>query len=102
MARLTASQREAFEALRRSYLAEVPARIAAIRQAAADVGGRAATRAALEDLRNRVHQLVGSSAIFGLAALSAAARAFEDRVTELLDGAAASAALEPLVEPLER
>ncbi|MCI0548058.1 MAG: hypothetical protein L0027_12345 [Candidatus Rokubacteria bacterium] len=45
MARWAESQRETFEALRRAYLADVPARIAAIRQAAAALRGGAPQRA---------------------------------------------------------
>jgi len=104
MARLTDSQRETFEALRRAYLAEVPARIAAIREAAAEAeaGQRGTSRAGLEELRHLVHQLVGSSAIFGLHALCAAARALEDLVKRLLEGAASGAAdLDLLTATLE-
>ncbi len=101
MARLTESQRETFEALRRAYLADVPARIVAIREAGAEVGRSGTSRAALEDLRQLVHQLVGSSAIFGLSRLSAAARALEDRLRGVLDGAPAAGEVDELAANLE-
>jgi len=103
MAKLSDAQRETFEALRRAYLAEVPARIAAIREAAAEAGRPECSRAALEELRHLVHQLVGSSAIFGLPPLSAAALALGDLVKGLLEGAAPGAGeLDRLTEALER
>jgi len=103
MARLTESQRERFETFRRAFLAEVPARIAAIRKAATEAGRRGTSRAALEDLHHLVHQLVGASAIFGLHALCGTARALEDLVTGLLEGAAPGAGeLDRLTGALER
>jgi HPt (histidine-containing phosphotransfer) domain-containing protein len=101
MSRLTESQRATFQALRRSYLAQVPARIAAIRRAAGEAERPGAGREVLEDLRHLVHQLVGSSAIFGLPRLSSAARALEDHASRLKDGAAARGGLESLVGELE-
>jgi HPt (histidine-containing phosphotransfer) domain-containing protein len=103
MARLTESQIEAFETLRRAYLAEVPARIAAVREAATAAGRPGAPPGALEDLRHLVHQLVGSSAVFGERALCEAARALEDLVAALLvDGARAGGELGRLTRALER
>jgi len=103
MAKLSDAQRETFEALRRAYLAEVPARIAAIREAATEAGRPETSRAALEKLRHLVHQLVGSSAIFGLPLLSAAALALGDLVKGLLEGAAPGAGeLDRLTGALER
>jgi len=102
MPRLTGNQRETFEALRQAYLAEVPARIAAIREVALRLGRRGATRGDLEELRTLVHRLVGSSAIFGLQELSASARALEDLTTQLLEGSDRSASeLDSLAAALE-
>jgi len=102
MPRLTGNQRETFEALRQAYLAEVPARIAAIREAAVRLGGQGTTRGALEELRHLVHRLVGSSAIFGLHDLSASARALEDLTMQLLEGSDRSASeLDSLAAALE-
>ena len=103
MAKLTDAQRETFEALRRTYLAEVPSRIAAIRDAVTEAGRPETSRAALEKLRHLVHQLVGSSAIFGLPLVSAAAQALGDLVKGLLEGAAPGAGeLDRLTGALER
>lgn len=101
MTSLTESQRETLEALRRSYLAQVPDRIAAIRRAASEAGRPGAPREVLENLRGLAHQLVGSSAIFGLARLSSAARALEDLASRLVDGAAGGGRLDALVGELE-
>lgn len=98
MTRLSPGQREAFEALRRDYLDGVPARIGAIRQALGEVGRHGA---ALEELLHRVHQLVGSSAIFGLGRVSAAARAVEEHASELPPGASRVEELGRLVAALE-
>ena len=99
--RLSESQREALEALRSAYLAEVPARIGAIRRALGEAGRRGDPGAALEDLLHRAHQLVGSSAIFGLARVSAAARAIEDLASRPSPDAPRVEELEPLVAELE-
>jgi HPt (histidine-containing phosphotransfer) domain-containing protein len=100
MARWTESQRETFEALRRAYLADVPERIAAIRQAAAALRGGAPQRA-LDELRHLVHRLVGSSAIFGLPRLAAAGRELEDRVIASIEGAEGVGGLDELAAALE-
>jgi HPt (histidine-containing phosphotransfer) domain-containing protein len=101
MGRLVESQRESFEALRREYLAGVPARIAAIRRAAAEAGRPGAPRAALDDLLHEAHRLTGSSAIFGLPRVSAAARALEDLAIRLLGGSARAAEIDARVAALE-
>ena len=101
MARWSESQRETFAALRRAYLAEVPARIAAIREAATGVLRSGGSPRALEELRDLAHRLVGSSAIFGLPRLSAAARDLEDRVIASIEGAAGVGALAELAATLE-
>jgi HPt (histidine-containing phosphotransfer) domain-containing protein len=101
MGRLGESRRESFESLRREYLAGVPARIAAIRRAAAEAGRPGAPRAALDDLLHQAHRLVGSAAIFGLRRVSAAARALEELAIRLLGGAPNAGEIDLLVAALE-
>lgn len=101
MPRLTDDQHETFRALRGSYLAGVPARIAAIRRAANEAERPEASREALEELRHLAHQLVGSSAIFGLSRLCSAARALEELASRLRDGAPEGGSLDALVGELE-
>src|SRR5262249_59787000 len=95
MAKLTASQREGFAALRRVYLAQVPGRIAEIRREAAALRPGSAAREALLELRQLAHRLVGSSALFGLPLLSAAARDLEQELDRVLAGAASPGGLAP-------
>src|SRR5262245_54215523 len=101
MAKWTRSQRETFEALRRAYLAHVPARLTDGRDAAAAAVRAGAPPRALEELRDLAHRLVGSSAIFGLPKLSAAARELEDRAAGPIEGAAGAAGLEELAAAVE-
>lgn len=101
MARLTESQRESFEALRRTYLAELPARIGAIREAASAAQRGGASPEELEELRQHAHRLVGSSALFGLPRLSAAARALEDGVSRSIEGDAGAIELDRLAAGVE-
>src|SRR5215510_10600732 len=100
MASLTKRQREGFEALRRVYLAQVPGRIAEIRREAAALRRESASQEALLALRQLAHRLVGSSALFGLPRLSAAARAVEEELDRILAGAAAPQGLDALTTAL--
>jgi HPt (histidine-containing phosphotransfer) domain-containing protein len=101
MAKLTDGQRETFQVLRRTYLEQVPDRIAAIRRSATEAARRGARRETREDLRQLAHQLVGSAAIFGLPHVCSAARALEELASRLLDGAPAVGEFEALVAALE-
>src|SRR5215468_1993215 len=101
MAKLTASQREGFAALRRVYLAQVPGRIAEIRREAAALRRGSAAREALLELRQLAHRLVGSSALFGLPHLSKAARDLEQELDRVLAGAASPGGLDALTAGLE-
>lgn len=107
MAQPTEAQRQAFERLRRTYIARMPARLDAIRRgvARAERGGYDWT--ALDAVFRLVHRLTGSSGIFGLGGVSAAARALEGRITGLLVlnrglRPRPRGALAALVEALER
>jgi HPt (histidine-containing phosphotransfer) domain-containing protein len=101
MARLTASQREGFEALRREFLAHVPARIAAIQRAAAELQRGPVSRDRVEDLQDLAHRLAGASAIFGLPRLSAAARGLEELATRIRAGGAEAEELDAHTAALE-
>src|SRR5262245_41130652 len=101
MARWKEPEREAFAALRRAYLAEIPARIAAIRAAASTASQRGAPARAFQEVRDLTHRLVGSSAIFGLPRLSAAARELEDRAIASIDDPAGAGGLDELASTLE-
>ena len=102
MAKLTASQREGFEALRREFVAHVPIRIAAIQRAAAEVQrGSVSAADRIEDLQDLAHRLAGASAIFGLPRLAAAARALEELATRIRAGGAEPGELDALTAALE-
>ena len=100
--------RRDFDALRRRFLAEVPEKIRAIREAVECTERGSHPREEMEALCQLAHRLVGSAAIFGLERLSASARTLEDRLAALLKAAQGpgSAGAEPelmgLVEELER
>jgi HPt (histidine-containing phosphotransfer) domain-containing protein len=106
VAQPTEAQRQAFERLRRTYIARMPARLDAIRRGVARAE-RGYDWTALGAVLRLVHRLTGSSGIFGLGGVSAAARALEERITGLL---ALDGGLRPrprgdlaaLVEALER
>ena len=72
--------------LREAYLARVPAELAALQALAGALQGGEGDRAGLDALHQRLHKLAGSGGTFGLAALSAAARALEQRVVTWLAG----------------
>lgn len=73
-------QKPDFEALRREYLAQVPEKILAIREAAEEAEGDGYPREAVEALLHKVHRMVGSAALFGLGIVSDAARELEETV----------------------
>ena len=85
MARLTEAQRAQLEALRQSYRAELPAKLALIGGAveALHAGGDKAHLQALYDL---VHKLTGSAAIYGFGDISRAAGDLESWTLQALDG----------------
>ena len=72
--------------LRNDYLARLPAELAELRALGAGLSGGDTRRASLDELHHRLHKLAGSGGTFGLAALSAGARALEQRVKAWLDG----------------
>jgi HPt (histidine-containing phosphotransfer) domain-containing protein len=80
---MTEIHRREFEVLRRAFLAEVPGKIRAIRDAAEDAERRGYPRDAVENLLHLTHRLLGSAAIFGLGIVSDASRALEQQVTTL-------------------
>ena len=65
--------------LRADYLARLPAELAALQALGDDLHGGERARANLDALHQHLHKLAGSGGTFGLAALSAAARALEQR-----------------------
>ncbi|WP_345793666.1 diguanylate cyclase [Thauera sp. JM12B12] len=73
--------------LRAAYLVRLPVELAALQALAGALQGGEGDRASLEALHQRLHKLAGSGGTFGLAALSAAARALEQRVMAWLAGA---------------
>ena len=92
--------------LREAYLARVPAELAALQALAGALQGGEGDRAGLDALHQRLHKLAGSGGTFGLAALSAAARALEQRVVTwlagTLDGVDAAACQALVAELAER
>ena len=74
------SQKPDFTALRQTFLAQVPEKIRAIREAADEAEGRGYPREAVEALLHKVHRLVGSAGLFGLGGVSDAARELEESV----------------------
>jgi HPt (histidine-containing phosphotransfer) domain-containing protein len=88
--------RQAFERLRREYLEEMPARLAAL-ESAARSGDHAA-------LRTGLHQLAGSGGSHGFPEISAAARALERELPTAAPGdiAAALATLHDAVTAAQR
>jgi len=72
--------------LREDYQARLPAELAALTALAAGFGGAESDRARLEELHQRLHKLAGSGGTFGLASLSARARALEQQSRQWLAG----------------
>ncbi|GIW05390.1 MAG: hypothetical protein KatS3mg060_0195 [Dehalococcoidia bacterium] len=88
-------------ALRDSYLAELPDRLEAL--AVAWSTALEGERGAVARLRQLVHGLAGSGAVFGCREISTAAAAVERRLDELLDAGSTSAAdLLPLAPQLDQ
>jgi HPt (histidine-containing phosphotransfer) domain-containing protein len=69
------------EALRKSYVSELPAKIRSVEEAATAL--ERGDPGALEALFHLVHRLAGSSAIYRFPALSIAARRLEDVLARL-------------------
>ncbi len=72
--------------LRADYLARLPDELAALQALAEGFQGGERDRPGLEVLHQHLHKLAGSGGTFGLAALSAAARALEQRAKAWLAG----------------
>lgn len=85
MARLTESQRQELDSLRRAYAAELPEKLKRIEDAVARLESRGWERQALESLHHMIHRLSGSSAIYGFAAVSEAAGRLEKSLTRALE-----------------
>jgi CheY-like chemotaxis protein len=75
-----------FEALRASYLAEIPERTAALQAAADAVAAEGWDRPLVEWLHFHAHRLAGSAGVYRLPQLSRAATVLEDALKRRLDG----------------
>jgi two-component system OmpR family response regulator len=83
--RVEAHQRE-FETLRRTYMGELPDKIAAMHDAAAALAASGWDRAKLETLCHLAHRIAGSSGLYRFTALSRSASALEEIVNRFLNG----------------
>lgn len=77
----------AFEDLRRTYLDELPGRIAALEEAAESLASTGWDKAGVESLYHLTHRLAGSSGLYRMAALSRTASLLEQIVKRLLGSA---------------
>src|SRR5207245_9790255 len=75
--KLTEAQRARLRALRKSYQAELPEKLALIASAVAALEGREWDRARLQHLYQHIHKLAGSAAIYGFDEISRAAGSLE-------------------------
>ncbi|WP_018953809.1 diguanylate cyclase [Thioalkalivibrio sulfidiphilus] len=82
----TSSVRGELEALRRSYMAKLPAQFAELTYLAGRLTGTPADRSPLLEIRQHLHRLSGSGGSFGLQTLSDTARDLEKRVSSWLSG----------------
>jgi chemotaxis protein histidine kinase CheA len=102
MAELTEAQRAQLEALRRSYLAELPQKLGLIVETAAalQASGR---EPALRSLHHLLHNLTGSAAVYGFDSISEAARDVEAWTVSAMEGGSAEsiARLAALVDALK-
>ena len=85
LARLAESHRKQFEALRLSYVGQLPEKIEAMQDAAAALATRGWDRATLESLHLLVHRMAGSCGLYRLNELSRRAGALEEIVKRLLN-----------------
>jgi len=103
--KLTEAQRARLRALRRSYEAELPEKLALIAGAVAALEGAESDRAGLEQLYQHIHKLAGSAAIYGFDEISRAAGSLEAWASSALTaGGAAPARVElaPMVDALHQ
>jgi len=84
LARLAESHRQAFEALRLSYVGQLEEKIVAMQDAAAALAAQGWDRATLESLHLIVHRMAGSCGLYRLNELSRRAGALEEIVKRLL------------------
>src|SRR5262245_7563700 len=80
--------RAGFEELRERFVAGLPERLEAVRRGLDEVRRQWPSPAPIEALLQHAHRLLGASEIFGIARVSAAARALEDLCRELVRDAA--------------
>jgi len=85
VARLTEAQRAQLDALRRSYRAELPAKLRLVGEAAATLRAGGWKTADLQALYELVHKLAGSAAIYGFSRISRAAGDVETWLLPALD-----------------
>jgi HPt (histidine-containing phosphotransfer) domain-containing protein len=94
-------------ALRRRYLASLPAKRRELAAAWAALAAGSTTDQALEHLRHLAHRLAGSAGLYGLPEISAAARSLEETTRSLLarsraERSAHIAGLRELLEAVDR
>jgi chemotaxis protein histidine kinase CheA len=106
MPRPTDAQRRAFQALARSYRAQLPAKIEAIGKAAAPFEAGKWDVETLTTVYRLAHSLTGSAAIYGFEEIRLIAEGIEKLLSVALEGQAATAArlaeVAPLLQALSR
>jgi two-component system OmpR family response regulator len=85
LSRLAESHRRQFEALRLTYVGQLPEKIEAMQDAAAALAARGWDRPTLESLHLLVHRMAGSCGLYRLNELSRRAGALEEIVKRLLN-----------------
>src|SRR6185436_4711036 len=83
-ARLVAAHQRQFEELRLAYVAQLPEKIEAMRQASRAMVEAGWDREAAQSLHDLAHRMAGSSGLYRLNALSRSAAALEEIVKRLL------------------
>lgn len=91
---VAAAVRAEIEKVRAQYLSGLPAEVEGLAALCGRLAGEASDRAALEELRHRLHRIAGSGGTFGLSALSEHARRLEKDIDRWLAGASLPAAAE--------
>jgi len=86
MTQLTEAQRAELEALRRSYRAELPAKLGLIGGAVHTLHAGGWEKEHLQALYDLIHKLTGSAAIYGFGDISRAAGDLESWALQALDG----------------